>query len=77
MTETGETAWGEGCGKERKKVWTGSTRKLLDKVIRDVICVARKLVKHGSELIFKIKRTYHIGQAIFRCIVTQRLPYLR
>jgi hypothetical protein len=29
-------------------------RKRLDKVIRDVICVAGKLVKHGRRLIFKI-----------------------
>jgi len=29
-------------------------RKRLGKVIRDLICVAGKLVKHGRELIFKI-----------------------
>jgi hypothetical protein len=29
-------------------------RKRLDKVIRDIICVAGKLVKHGRQLIFKI-----------------------
>jgi len=29
-------------------------RKRLGKVIRDLICVAGKLVKHGRELIFKV-----------------------
>lgn len=37
--------------KETKKYYK---RKRLDKVIRDVICVAGKLVKHGRELVFKI-----------------------
>jgi hypothetical protein len=38
----------EGKGQKKLK------RKRLGKVIRDLICVAGKLVKHGRDLIFKI-----------------------
>jgi hypothetical protein len=43
----GQKSIGKGNGKKVK-------RKRLGKVIRDLICVAGKLVKHGRELIFKI-----------------------
>jgi len=34
--------------------WTSFKRKRVGKVIRDLICVAGKMVKHGRELIFKM-----------------------
>jgi len=37
-----------------RKFWEKQKRKRLGKVIRDIICVAGKLVKHAGELIFKI-----------------------
>jgi hypothetical protein len=37
-----------------RKFWEKHKRKRLGKVIRDIICVAGKLVKHAGELIFKI-----------------------
>ena len=37
-----------------KKTHGKHKRKRLGKVIRDLICVAGKLVKHGGELVFKI-----------------------
>jgi len=43
----GQKSIGKGNGKKVK-------RRRLGKVIRDLICVAGKLVKHGRELIFKI-----------------------
>jgi len=43
----GQKSMEKGNGKKVK-------RKRLGKVIRDLICVAGKLVKHGRELIFKI-----------------------
>jgi len=37
-----------------RKFWEDSKRKRLGKVIREIICVAGKLVKHAGELILKI-----------------------
>ncbi|MCL2834471.1 MAG: hypothetical protein FWD78_14970 [Treponema sp.] len=37
-----------------KKGFKKFKRKLIGKVIRDLICVTGKLVKHGRELIFKM-----------------------
>jgi hypothetical protein len=43
-----------GQNVEERKFWENSKRKRLGKVIRDIICVGGKLVKHAGELIFKI-----------------------
>ena len=37
-----------------RKFWEESKRKRLGKVIREIICIAGKFVKHAGELIFKI-----------------------
>jgi len=34
--------------------WSNLKRKRVGKVIRDMICVAGKMVKHGRDLIFKM-----------------------
>jgi hypothetical protein len=50
----------EGKGQKKLK------RKRLGKVIRDLICVAGKLVKHGRELIFKINEKDPVLQVFLR-----------
>jgi hypothetical protein len=54
---------------QKSMEWKGQKklkRKRLGKVIRDLICVAGKLVRHGGELIFKINEKDPVLQAFLR-----------